>query len=413
MPAIATLVLALALALVHPLGCVGKVEHWSDAVVRAANTAPPWQGYNYARHENFTQVIQKMRVQNYVTPRDVLLNGVSYVGVAARLRIFLKKLIRGDAVTIGAIGGSITSRTTGGRSDSYVDMMAAWVQEMFPNPNHKTRNGGVPGTTSSYLSVCQEAHLANDLDLVVVELAVNDPHEADPNFETSKRRAIERLIRKLLQMPKQPAVIMVNMFAYCKIIPCGRFFSNAERDFSELALYYSVPSVSLKAGIFHEQDTFAARSASITVCPLYYSLPSVSLKAGIFHEQDVLAARNASEEHFSLPMFYDHSKIHPGKFGHYIATEMVVTLFNKVLRDMVSGDFSEDQEEALAHEVLPRPMIENNWEPKHSTCIIGEVFRQHTLELMGGVEPAGWNWTDEKGKVGFISYTPGSTLNVQ
>jgi hypothetical protein len=39
---------------------------------------------------------------------------------------------------------------------------------------------------------------------------------------TTVRRGYERLVRKLLQLPKQPAVVIVSMYAYCKLLPCGQ-----------------------------------------------------------------------------------------------------------------------------------------------------------------------------------------------
>eukprot|EP00798_Chlamydomonas_sp_ICE-L_P019518 gene19518-26191_t len=103
---------------------------------------------------------------------------------------------------------------------------------------------------------------------------------------------MERLIRKLLALPKKPVVLMLN---------------------------------------------------------IYYSLPSLSMKAGIFHRQDQAAAANDTQGFFSLPMFYDDSRIHPGMWGHYISAEMVIMLFHKVAHDVQYGDLSDEDEEHTAH----------------------------------------------------------------
>jgi hypothetical protein len=49
-------------------------------------------------------------------------------------------------------------------------------------------------------------------------------------------------------MPNNPAVLLLHSYAWLYAdLGQGVFFSNAERDFTELALYYGLPSVSVKA----------------------------------------------------------------------------------------------------------------------------------------------------------------------
>ena len=47
---------------------------------------------------------------------------------------------------------------------------------------------------------------------MLVEYAVND--QPGMEFEGDQRKGFERLLRKLLNYPKKPAVILVNSFAY-------------------------------------------------------------------------------------------------------------------------------------------------------------------------------------------------------
>jgi hypothetical protein len=60
------------------------------------------------------------------------------------------------------------------------------------------------------------------------------------------RRAFERLIRKLLLLPKRPAVVLVNAYNYLYVRPVGTYWSNAESDFNVIAQYYNLVSLSLK-----------------------------------------------------------------------------------------------------------------------------------------------------------------------
>lgn len=65
------------------------------------------------------------------------------------------------------------------------------------------------------------------------------------------RRPYERLLRKVLSLPNNPAVILVHSYAWFKADPHqGTFYNNAERDYNELAEYYGLPAVSVKSCCF-------------------------------------------------------------------------------------------------------------------------------------------------------------------
>jgi len=87
------------------------------------------------------------------------------------------------------------------------------------------------------------------------------------------RRPLERLLRKLLAMPTQ-LLVLLHSHAWLEVdLGQGVFFNNAERDFSELALYYGLPSVSVKACCYeamrHAVPGFQVTwsSAGISVAP--------------------------------------------------------------------------------------------------------------------------------------------------
>jgi hypothetical protein len=63
-----------------------------------------------------------------------------------------------------------------------------------------------------------------------------------------RRRPYERLLRKVLSLPNNPAVILVHAYAWFKPEPhLGNFYNNAERDYNEMAEYYGLPAVSVKS----------------------------------------------------------------------------------------------------------------------------------------------------------------------
>ncbi|GJJ12747.1 hypothetical protein Clacol_006992 [Clathrus columnatus] len=91
------------------------------------------------------------------------------------------------------------NRTTGQTS-----FLEAW-KGLFPNSQTELYNGAVPATGSDYLSVCFGEHLDEDVDLVLIELAINDQRlESNAN-------AYEWLLRGVLELPKRPAVINLQV----------------------------------------------------------------------------------------------------------------------------------------------------------------------------------------------------------
>lgn len=62
-------------------------------------------------------------------------------------------------------------------------------------PSLATRNTSCSATTSRYASMCHQRRLTQDVDVVFIEFAVNDP--AGPHT------SMERLIRKVLQYPNR------------------------------------------------------------------------------------------------------------------------------------------------------------------------------------------------------------------
>lgn len=62
------------------------------------------------------------------------------------------------------------------------------------------------------------------------------------------RRPAERLLRKVLSLPNNPAVVLVHAYAWHRPDPfLGNFYNNAERDYNELAEYYGLTAVSVKS----------------------------------------------------------------------------------------------------------------------------------------------------------------------
>jgi hypothetical protein len=157
----------------------------------------------------------------------------------------------GEALNIGVVGASISAGqgVIEGAHNIYPfrlkDMMNSARRPGYGTVN--VFNGAVAGTVSMFMSVCVKNHVPEDVDIVLVEYAVNDNPGLE--FDHDQRKGFERLLRKLLNYPKKPAVVMINSFAWQA---CGGdYFGNAESAFLEYATYYGLPVVSLKAAV-HE-----------------------------------------------------------------------------------------------------------------------------------------------------------------
>ncbi|GLC71350.1 hypothetical protein PLESTF_001105900 [Pleodorina starrii] len=326
----------------------------------------------------------------YVVPLPERLAGLTYIGSAARLRLVLERARNGERLRVGALGGSITAgHGVGGMDYSFVHYFMDWLNKALP-PNsstsrppltgndpsrHDILNGAVPGTVSDYTSSCLNNHLIPDADLVFVEFAINDSPVSTWTLDgAAARRPFERLLRKLLRLPSKPAVVLVNMFA---VAPAGnKYHHTAERDFGELAPYYSLPSVSLKAAV----------------------LPSGIVKGA---------------EEVSPGGIFNGGAMHPGRGGHVVVTELLITLFLEMLRlnslAGSPGQLSMKDLKSVAARPLPPPVCEGNYESSIDTCYIEDQLQKLVLSPV-----VGWNWTDEgRGKWGFVSLKKGEVLKLK
>jgi hypothetical protein len=103
--------------------------------------------------------------------------------------------------------------------------LGKWLESFVQDVKITMVNGAAPGeicarilskhmlivskaTGSDYFSFCFPLHIPYDSDLILVELAVND--EALPEHVEN----MENLLRGLLDLPRRPAVILVEAVAF-------------------------------------------------------------------------------------------------------------------------------------------------------------------------------------------------------
>jgi len=159
-------------------------------------------------------------------------------GDLARLSNVFAKARRGEPITLGVIGGSITVgafATTA--QNSYSGRLLAWWRERFPRCDIKLINAGLGGTGSMYGALRAQKDLLSNLpDFVVVEFAVND------NWTDAE--AFEGLVRQILDQPNFPAVLLLFMM-------CEKGGNDQEMQ-AKVGAHYRLPMVSFRDALWPE-----------------------------------------------------------------------------------------------------------------------------------------------------------------
>lgn len=222
------------------------------------------------------------------------------VGNTYRLQELFERAERGEKLTIGFIGGSITMGSGASSSEScYAKLVYNWFVKTFPDAEFTFVNAGIGATTSQF--AC--ARLESDLlqykpDFVLVEFSAND--ESSKEFKDGYESLVRRILTANNSVDLQEtAVVVLNMVQYDTGL-------NAQVIHNEIAKYYSLPIVSMKESIYKE----------ITM--------------------GNLTAADISEDN-----------LHPNDRGHAYAAEIVTTYLEKVLAKSEKADSVQTPETAL------------------------------------------------------------------
>jgi hypothetical protein len=242
-------------------------------------------------------------------------------------------------------------------------------------------NGAIAGTVSQYMSVCLGSHVPSDVDLVVVEYAINDPYNAE--HDTDMRKAFERLLRKLLNLPKKPAVIL--LLNYNWNTAQGVYYKGtAEADFLTYATFYSLPALSVRAAV-HE---------------LLENNVDGFISKGTRAKSPELAGK-----------LWHFDTIHPdGRTGHRAFAELLYHLYNETLISLERQAVGpEDLKRAAA---VRKPMVADNYEAHDERCLIGPKFTDAV------VSKEGFEYINEapqspRPKWGYVATKPGSKLSLK
>lgn len=138
---------------------------------------------------------------------EAIMKTRAHVGSSERIRKVIKRAMAGLPITIGVLGGSVSSchglDTTQAHPlgnpigpNCYPHRVFSWLNDVFPHPANELTNGArefsylshitdcitnnVPGasvrrTGTSYFGFCSDMHLPDRVDLVIVEFDTEDP----------------------------------------------------------------------------------------------------------------------------------------------------------------------------------------------------------------------------------------------
>lgn len=161
---------------------------------------------------------------------------MDYINIRAGLP-HLKAALKRGKVTVGFVGGSITSPTDGRR---WSDKFADWFVFNYPGVRLTIENAakGATGANSAVFRVEKDI-LPAKCDIVFVETAVNDE---DSDFRLEYR---EGMLRKLL---KKGTFDVVAVYTYCQRFYDAMFkgeLPESMREWEELCEYYGLSSVNM------------------------------------------------------------------------------------------------------------------------------------------------------------------------
>jgi lysophospholipase L1-like esterase len=159
-------------------------------------------------------------------------------GDLSRLATVFARAQRGEPITLGVIGGSITAGALATTAqNSYAGRLLDWLRKRFPRCDIRMINAGVGGTGSMYGALRVGRELLPALpDFVVVEFAVND------NWTDGE--AFEGLVRQLLAQPNNPAVLLLFMM--------WEKGGNDQQMQAKVGAHYRLPMVSFRDALWPE-----------------------------------------------------------------------------------------------------------------------------------------------------------------
>lgn len=159
----------------------------------------------------------------------------------ARLKNCMQRAEKGEHLTIGFLGGSITQGSLATEHQKcYAYRVFKWWEEKFSDAEFSYVNGGIGGTGSCFgIARAVPDLLMYQPDVVIVDFSVND------RPDSFYQETYEAVVRKLLTWPSKPAVLLLNNVRY----DTGE---TAQEYHNVVGDWYQVPHISIKETLYQK-----------------------------------------------------------------------------------------------------------------------------------------------------------------
>lgn len=188
-----------------------------------------------------------------------------------RLKNCMCRAQRGERLTVGFFGGSITQgcqATAHERAYSY--RVFQWWRDTFPQAEISYVNGGIGGTSSHFgVSRVWEDLLMYQPDVVVVDFSVNDKEGQETFFQET----YEGVLRRILACQSGPAVLLLNNVYYDSGV-------NVQDCHNAVGDWYGIPHVSIRDTVYERMRQGAYRREELTQDGLHPNDRGHALVAG-------------------------------------------------------------------------------------------------------------------------------------
>ena len=212
-------------------------------------------------------------------------------GNNSRIKKLFEKAGRGEPVTVGFLGGSITMGCNAtDESKRYVNRIFTHLQEMFPKSQMTLVNGGIGATTSQFGAArLYDDVLRFDPDIVFIEFSVNDDNNIKHFQET-----FESCLRKILTYKTEPACMIINNLFYDTGF-------NAQEIHNEAAAYYGVPAISVRDYDWPRLQSGELKRDDLTADGLHPNDKGMEIIAMLVNDALDEIAEEIADEPFEFP----------------------------------------------------------------------------------------------------------------
>lgn len=191
------------------------------------------------------------------------------------------RVLNGNDITVAILGGSISAGATLYRQKNEDKIFFLALQDYWNNivkpltgSEMHVNNYAIGAIGSDFYSYCLENYVrGNETDLILWEMSANDYHRFD-NRDVPPTLPLELLTRRVLNLPRSPALIHVHFFRG-KDFKKERGCNNLETDGANyISKYYQVPSLSWRSLICRKL-TLTERHNFNKLFAMDYSHPSI------------------------------------------------------------------------------------------------------------------------------------------